>query len=517
MNEYRMKLDWDKPVEEVKTTVMNAAEEYSRKNNLEKRDSSHLRLAAEETMEMVRLLKDRRPEELCLEMEDETVILHLITRTRQEGTRLAGPADYAGAQGISGKLRLLYETTYEDLEKDSANAEEIGVRKASREDLKEIGIDDSSDAYVWSLQAYDLSVFDRIMEDDEEGWQEVSHSILANLSEDIRLFIFPDKTELDIRLSVSADRETADGKYAISPEFEELYKVPVVKSRFQVKLVQLMYGGLPNKQKSSDRLEVRKMKFSTGFNKKGELTALRYTPIGAEDNSPAVIFFHGGADLFPALPYHYRLAASIAKGACCRVFLLMHDLAPKYNPPVQIREGLDVYRILLEEGRYFIDPKKVVVMGDSSGGTMAAAVALLARDGLAPAPAAQMLLYPSLDMRYNTPSMKKYTDVPVVNAEAIDFYRKIVRTDWSKGNKYYLSPTEADSFEGLCPAYIETAEFDALHDEGVEYAKKLKAAGVPVVLNETRGTVHSFDMAMNSQIYAEALTRRIEFLKDVFK
>jgi acetyl esterase/lipase len=188
-----------------------------------------------------------------------------------------------------------------------------------------------------------------------------------------------------------------------------------------------------------------------------------------------------------------------------------------FNPPVQIIEGLDVYRRLLETARYFIDPDKIAVMGDSSGGTMTAAVALLARDGMAPLPKGQMLLYPSLDMRYNTESMKKYTDVPVVNAEAIDCYRKIVRTDWSQENKYYLSPTQAESFEGLCNTYIETAQFDALHDEGVEYAKKLEAAGVPVILNETKGTVHSFDMAADSTILAKAMKKRIAFLKDIFK
>jgi acetyl esterase/lipase len=354
------------------------------------------------------------------------------------------------------------------------------------------------------------------MEDNEEGWQEISHSILANLSEDIRLFIFPKKTELYVRLAVGKEKVQTTGKYAISPEFEELSKVPVCKSHFQVKLVQLLYGGLPNKQKSNDKVQIRKMQFSTGQNRKGQITVLRYTPIGDMDTTPAVLFFHGGADLFPALPYHYKLAEKIAVGASCRVFLVMHDLAPKFNPPVQIKEGLDIYRQLVEEAEYFVDHKKIVIMGDSSGGTMAAAVALLARDGLAPMPAGQMLLYPSLDMRYNTPSMEKYVDVPIVNTEAINCYRKIVQTDWSKGNKYYLSPTEADSFKGLCSTYIETAEFDALHDEGVEYARKLEAAGVPVILNETKGTVHSFDMADDSSILARAVTKRIDFLKGIF-
>ena len=125
-------------------------------------------------------------------------------------------------------------------------------------------------------------------------------------------------------------------------------------------------------------------------------------------------------------------------------------------------------------------------------------------------------MYPSLDMRYNTPSMKKYTDVPIINTEAINSYRNIVHSDWSFGNKYYMSPAEAKTFEGLCDTYVETTEFDPLHDEGVEYAKKLKAAGVNVILNETKGTVHSFDMADNSSIVEAAVESRVEFLNKLF-
>lgn len=511
-----MKLDWERPTEDIKKEVMAEAENYSLQKNLDKKDSRRLRLAAEETMEMLSHLKSRRPHELRFAMEDECVTLRLITRTKYDGTAGKELPDYDKAQGVTGKLGLLYETRFEDLENDSSSAEKIGVRKAYKEDLKEIALLDTSDAYVWSLQSYDMTAFDQIMEDEDAGWQEISHSILANIAEDIRLFIFPKKTELDVRLAVGAEQKKEDGEYGISPEFDDLAKIPVVKSRFQVKLVQLLYGNLPGKQKSNDNVYIRSMKFSTGQSKKGTISVLRYTPVSNPDTVPAIVFFHGGADLFPALPYQYRLAEKLAVEASCRVFLVMHDLAPKYNPPAQILEGLDVYRQLIEQREYYINPEKVAVMGDSSGGTMAAALCLLAKDGYVPMPKGQMLLYPSLDMRYDTPSMKKYTDVPVINTEAIDCYRKIVRTDWSEGNKYYLSPAEAESVKGLCKTYIETAEFDPLHDEGVEYARRLEKEGIPVILNETKGTVHSFDMAANSQIVEAAIAKRVAFLKELW-
>ena len=113
--------------------------------------------------------------------------------------------------------------------------------------------------------------------------------------------------------------------------------------------------------------------------------------------------------------------------------------------------------------------------------------------------------------------LEKYPDVPVVNAEAIRAYKKIMNADKEEGAKYYLSPAEASSLSDLPPAYIEPAEFDALHDEGVAYAEALKRCGNEVILNETKGTVHSFDMAKDSKVLAAAMERRIGFLNKVLK
>ncbi|MBQ3787063.1 MAG: alpha/beta hydrolase [Lachnospiraceae bacterium] len=514
MQDFMMDLDRSVPAADLKRSVMEAAQEYSDKNALSAKDGRHLCLAAEETMEMLSLLKDRRPGKLCIVPDENGVVLRLTTDLYPGGDHLSEQVDFEKEQGVTGKLRLIYECGFEGLEKNASSAEEIGVRKAEPSDLKAMGLDSSSEAYVWSLQSYNITAFDHTIEDDAKEWLEISHSILANLSDDIRLFVFPDKTELNVRLSTG--QEGVTGEYAISHEFDALRKLPVFKTPFQVKMIQLIYGGLVRKQKSKPGLEIKKFTVPTGHSKKGQITVLEYRPESVSADSPAVIFYHGGADLFPALPYHYKLSEKIATKAGCRVFLTMQDLAPKYNPPIQILEGIDIYRYLLENEEHKVSPDKVAVMGDSSGGTLAAAVALLARDGMVPLPKGQLLLYPSLDMRYNTPSMKKYTDVPIINTEAINSYRNIVHSDWSFGNKYYMSPAEAQTFEGLCDTYVETTEFDPLHDEGVEYAKKLKAAGVNVILNETKGTVHSFDMADDSSIVEAAVESRVDFLKRLF-
>jgi acetyl esterase len=152
-------------------------------------------------------------------------------------------------------------------------------------------------------------------------------------------------------------------------------------------------------------------------------------------------------------------------------------------------------------------------VGDSAGGTMAAALTLLARDRGLTMPKGTLLLYPSLDMRFETDSMDKYSDVPVMNGDSIKAFRKIVNSDREEGLKYYYSPAEAESLSGLCPMYVETAEFDPLHDEGADFAKRLKKEGNDVTLNETRGTVHAFDMAKGSSIQCAAVDERAKFIK----
>ncbi|MBQ7725220.1 MAG: alpha/beta hydrolase, partial [Lachnospiraceae bacterium] len=349
-------------------------------------------------------------------------------------------------------------------------------------------------------------------------WAEISRSIIANICDDVRIIILPERTELSVKISFDRKDKDIKGKYNIHPELRELYKIPVAKSRFQIKLVQLMYRKLPEKQRSTDSYRVVRHQIPCSYSPKEVINTLEYCPpdIKEGEKAPAVVFYHGGAYLFPALPYHYRLAAMVAERTGARVFLPMYDLALKYNPPIQIKEGLEVYRYLLSnEEEFGIDVKHVAVMGDSSGGTISAAVCLLARDYGIQAPAGQALLYPSLDTRGNTGSMEKYTDVPVVNSDAIRSYMKIIKSDKEEGVRFYTSPAEATSFEGLPPAYIETAEFDALHDEGVEYADLLEKAGCRVILNNTRGTVHSFDMAKDSTVLKEALNRRMEFLNSV--
>ena len=110
---------------------------------------------------------------------------------------------------------------------------------------------------------------------------------------------------------------------------------------------------------------------------------------------------------------------------------------------------------------------------------------------------------------------KRFTDTPMWNSTLSGRIAPMTRVDRAHPSYVYYSPVEAESFEGLPPAYIETAEFDCLHDDGILYAEKLREAGVAVTLNETQGTMHGFDIMQKADTTQAALAARIEFMKKV--
>jgi acetyl esterase len=143
------------------------------------------------------------------------------------------------------------------------------------------------------------------------------------------------------------------------------------------------------------------------------------------------------------------------------------------------------------------DPARLGVAGSSSGGNLAAAVALRARDRGGPALGLQVLLYPVLDSGMGTPSYEQYRDGPVITRDAMaGFWRQYVPSDSDRVNPY-ASPTFAASLTGLPRTFIATAELDPVCDEGRAYAARLRADGVEVTERHYEGQVHGF-VALNS-------------------
>ena len=247
-----------------------------------------------------------------------------------------------------------------------------------------------------------------------------------------------------------------------------------------------------------------------------DISVFLIEPRGEERNLPCLVYYHGGGFFFEGAGYHYKLAKKYALEVSCRVIFVQYRLAPKNPHPIPAE---DCYAALkwsfANADNLKVDKTKIAVGGDSAGGALAAAVCQMARERGSDMPLFQLLVYPVTDRRMDYLSCRKYTDTPMWNAKlSVKMWQGYVQENTE--NIAYASPMEAVRFDGLPTTYVETAEFDCLHDEGIAYGVTLQNAGVNVTLNETEGTMHGFDIVEKAKTTQEAIEARIKFMKKCF-
>lgn len=231
--------------------------------------------------------------------------------------------------------------------------------------------------------------------------------------------------------------------------------------------------------------------------------AFLISPKGEKRKLPCLVYFHGGGFVFKAARYHYRNAAAYARTGC-RVLLVDYRLAPKYAYPVPNEDCFAAYAWAAEHAAELaIDPARLAVGGDSAGGCLAADVIFRAHRAGLPAPRFFMLVYPVLDRRMQMQSMQAFSNTPMWNAR---LNKKMWQYYLADGQ--YRSPAEEGDFSFFPPTYLETAEYDCLHDEGVAFAEKLREQHVPVTVRETSGTMHGYDIVRRSAITQESIMAR---------
>lgn len=231
---------------------------------------------------------------------------------------------------------------------------------------------------------------------------------------------------------------------------------------------------------------------------------------------PCLVYYHGGGFFFGAAGYHYKLAKDYVLNTPCILVFVQYRLAPKNPHPIPSRDCYEALKwTYFNAKRLNIDKSKVAVGGDSAGGALAAAVCQMSRDYNTDMPLFQLLIYPVINYKMETVSSKMFTNTPMWNSKlSKKMWDGYIQND--KTNLCYASPSEAETFINLSSAYIETAEFDCLHDEAIEYAKKLKESNVSVEINETKGTMHGFDIVRKAKITKNAIETRINYMKRKF-
>jgi acetyl esterase len=206
-----------------------------------------------------------------------------------------------------------------------------------------------------------------------------------------------------------------------------------------------------------------------------------------------LVYFHGGGWVIGNLETVDGPCRTLANAADVVVVSVDYRLAPEHRHPAAFEDCWAATEwVAAHAAEIGADPARLAVGGDSAGGQLAAAVSLTARDRGGPAIAFQLLIYPVTDFAFDTPSHSE-------NAEGYLLQRATMQWFWAHnlgatdpGKDQTAFPARADSYVGLPPAFVATAEFDPLRDEGEAYAKALDAAGVEVTAQRYDGMIHGF-------------------------
>jgi len=209
---------------------------------------------------------------------------------------------------------------------------------------------------------------------------------------------------------------------------------------------------------------------------------------------PALVYFHGGGWVICGLDTHDPTCRAIANGAGCMVVSVDYRLAPEHKFPAGAE---DAYAATLwvaaNASDIGVDATRIAVGGDSAGGNLTAAVALMARDRAAPEIVFQLMVYPVTDITsLDTASYRDNGVGYFLTTASMDWYRRQYLTDLSDASHPYASPLQAADLTGLPPALVITAEHDPLCDEGEAYAARLREAGVPATATRYDGVFHGF-------------------------
>lgn len=220
-------------------------------------------------------------------------------------------------------------------------------------------------------------------------------------------------------------------------------------------------------------------------------------PSGQTAVLPAFMFFHGGGWVLGDFPTHKRFVRDLVvySGAAC-VFV-EYTRSPEAKYPIALNECYTATKWVAEHGSEInIDGKRIAVVGNSAGGNLAAATALMAKDKKGPEIKFQLLFWPVTNADFETVSYNQYASSRFLTKNMMIWFWDNYITNTAQRKEIYASPLEAsaDQLKGLPSTLVQTAENDVLRDEGEAYARKMDNAGVPVTLMRIQGMIHDYGL-----------------------
>jgi len=225
----------------------------------------------------------------------------------------------------------------------------------------------------------------------------------------------------------------------------------------------------------------------------GPLRVRIYTPPEGHAPFGVCLYFHGGGWVLNSIDTHDDLARRLCAASGCLFVSVDYRLAPEHPFPAAIDDGYAALKwVSAHAAELGIDPRRIAVAGDSAGGNIAAVLCLMTRDRHGPPIAFQALVYPITDCDLDRPSYLQNADGYFLTRGQMRWFWDNYLPQHERRNDPYASPLRAASFAGMPPAYVLTAEYDPLRDEGEAYAAALERAGVSVRLHRYDGLIHAF-------------------------
>jgi acetyl esterase len=238
----------------------------------------------------------------------------------------------------------------------------------------------------------------------------------------------------------------------------------------------------------SERRDSRLVEFELSCEgPEGPIPVTRFKP---PTSRGVVVFFHGGGWVVGSRASHAGLCRFLALNAEVDVVSVEYRLAPEHKFPAGLDDAIAAWEWTV--GELMPDAGLRVIAGDSAGGNLAAVVAqqMRGRDGLEPD--LQLLIYPGLDLAFERESVHEFAvGYQLTHAKILWYKRQYVRSE-ADYDDVLASPILAEDLSAMAPAYISVAGFDPLRDEGIEYAQRLREAGVAVELYRAGSLIHGF-------------------------
>jgi len=281
---------------------------------------------------------------------------------------------------------------------------------------------------------------------------------------------------------------------SLDPVFEPLRQIPrpdfddIPAARARMASMQAL---MPPRQSATVDFEDREI------DGPGGKLAIRVYDPRVRGQTGALVYFHGGGFMVGDLDTEHSQCLDHAEEAGCVVVSVAYRLAPEFPFPAAHEDAWAALRwVAANADALRVDPERLAVGGGSAGATLAAGVALRARDEGTPSIRLALLVQPAIDHLQTEPSARTFTDTPfMTSADLASVWRTYLGAAPPTGKALsYAAPAAADDLAGYPPVFLIVGDVDPLRDEGLAFARRLIAAGTEVELHLVAGAPHGFDL-----------------------